>query len=665
MITVVKQEDEADCGACCLLSIIKYYNGNIPLELVKVDTLTTKDGTNFYNLKEAAEKYGFEVIGKKEDLFKYTSPVIAQINQNNLLHFVVIYDVSESFVWIMDPAIGKRKINKSDFNNVFTGYILKLTPIKNIVNYKPKSMFLNLLKNTLKENRILFIKILILTIFICSILLLNTIILNDSISEKDTKLIILIFILLLSKSLITYFKNTLIYKANNNIGSILCSDYIKQVLYLPFKYLQLRKEGDLISRFEDINTIKENVTITIIEGIINLILIICTSSILVIIDKEIFKKIIIITLIITIIVYFYNKKLYQTLEITIDSNTNLVDTLISILSNSWTIKIINKTEYYLKKIKGIITDNNKLNYKLNKKIAFNDLLISSYNESALIIIIIYSIILSKETSDILTFIFINNYFISSVSYFLTIMPNILFFRSAYRRINSIYYLEREKNRSFNFRNGSIKISALTYKIGLNKIFDNFSYEINEGEKILIKGENGSGKSTLLNILFQAVTDYNGRVTINKTDLKDINLDSLRSKISYVNQSQKILPGTIKENIVLDNIIEEERFKTIERLLNLDKIYKTKYNGINSLIKDNFSGGEIQKIILARALYKDFDILLLDEALSEIEPAERKRIIHRICKYYKDKTIIIVSHNKEYYKFDKILFLTTRKEKGLC
>jgi len=192
MITVVKQEDEADCGACCLLSIIKYYNGNIPLELVKVDTLTTKDGTNFYNLKEAAEKYGFEVIGKKEDLSKYTSPVIAQINQNNLLHFVVIYDVNESYVWIMDPAIGKRKINKSDFNNVFTGYILKLAPVKNIVNYKPKSLFLNLLKNTLKENRILFIKILILTIFICSILLLNTIILNDSISYKDTKLIALI-----------------------------------------------------------------------------------------------------------------------------------------------------------------------------------------------------------------------------------------------------------------------------------------------------------------------------------------------------------------------------------------------------------------------------------------------------------------------------------------
>lgn len=665
MITVVKQEDEADCGACCLLSIIKYYNGNIPLELVKVDTLTTKDGTNFYNLKEAAEKYGFEVIGKKEDLSKYTSPVIAQINQNNLLHFVVIYDVNESYVWIMDPAIGKRKINKSDFNNSFTGYILKLTPVKNIVNYKPKSMFLNLLKNTLKENKILFIKILILTIFICSILLLNTIILNDSISEKNTKLIILIIILLLSKSLITYFKNTLIYKANNNIGSILCIDYIKQILYLPFKYLQLRKEGDLISRFEDINTIKENITMTIIEGIINLILIICTCSILVIIDKEIFKKIIIITLIITIIVYFYNKKLYQALEITIDSNTNLVDTLISILSNSWTIKIINKTEYYLKKIKGIITDNNKLNYKLNKKIAFNDLLISSYNESALIIIIIYSIILSKETSDVLTFIFINNYFISSVSYFLTIMPNILFFRSAYRRINSIYYLEREKTRSSDFKNGSIKISDLTYKIGLNKIFNNFSYEINEGEKILIKGENGSGKSTLLNILFQVVTDYNGRITINKTDLKDINLNSLRSKISYVNQSQKILPGTIKENIVLDNIIEEERFKTIERLLNLNKIYKTKYNGFNSLIKDNFSGGEIQKIILARALYKDFDILLLDEALSEIEPAERKRIINKICKYYKDKTIIIVSHNKEYYKFDKTLFLTTRKEKGLC
>ena len=86
---VVRQEDEADCGACCLLSVIKYYNGFIPLEYVKVDTLTTKEGTTFYNLKVAAEKYGFEVSGKREfDLSKIKLPAIAQIKINNFYHFV-------------------------------------------------------------------------------------------------------------------------------------------------------------------------------------------------------------------------------------------------------------------------------------------------------------------------------------------------------------------------------------------------------------------------------------------------------------------------------------------------------------------------------------------------------------------------------------------------
>ena len=187
---VVRQEDEADCGACCLLSVIKYYNGFIPLEYVKVDTLTTKEGTTFYNLKVTAEKYGFEVSGKKEfDLSKIKLPAIAQIKINNFYHFVVIVKIDKDTIILMDPAIGKNKLKLSKFNEMFTGYILELFPISNIVNIKVQSLFLKLLKNVILQNKCLFIKIFVLTLVICLLLIVSTLLVNSIFSLSSFNLI--------------------------------------------------------------------------------------------------------------------------------------------------------------------------------------------------------------------------------------------------------------------------------------------------------------------------------------------------------------------------------------------------------------------------------------------------------------------------------------------
>lgn len=659
---VVRQEDEADCGACCLLSIIKYYDGFIPLEYVKVDTLTTKDGTTFYNLKVAAEKYGFEVSGKKEfDLSKIKLPAIVQIKTNNFYHFVVIVKIDNDMIVVMDPATGKNKLKLSKFKEIFTGYVLELFPISNIVNIKSRSLFLKLLKTVIFQNKSLFIKIFILTLVICAFLIVSSILVNSIFSLSVFNLIVLI-VLIFSKILINYLKNICVFKLNKNLNESLSTDYIKKIFFLPFKYLCLRKEGDLVSRFDDISIIKENISVTIVESIVNFLIIVSTSIMLYILNKMIFMIILVITLFVLLIVYFHNKKMYQNLERTIDSNTSLTDMVISFISNIWTIKIITDIKYYFNKIRDNILDNSNQNYSLNKKIALNELLISSYTELVLILIIVFNSYLKLSVGALLSFIFINNYFISSISYFCSIMPNIMFFKSAYRRINSIYYLNDESYSGLPFISGNISIKNLTYNIGIKKVFNNFSLNINVGDKVLIKGANGTGKSTLLNMIYRIIDDYEGTIKIGGMSISDINVKCLRGHISYVNQNQKLLPGTLLENIILGSELEEDKLKIIERMLNLEKIYQTKYNGINSVIRDNFSGGEVQKIILARALYKNFDILLLDEALSQIDISERKKILQNICEYYKTKTIIMVSHSKEYYKFDKIIFLNNRKEK---
>ena len=132
---IVIQDGIKECGAACLLSIIKYYGGNISLERLLELTKTTKEGTNFYNIKEAANEIGLISKGYKIDeidkLYEIEKPFISQIVQNNYHHFVVIYKIKNDKVTIMDPAKGMIKISIKEFSQISTGYILILEPFKN------------------------------------------------------------------------------------------------------------------------------------------------------------------------------------------------------------------------------------------------------------------------------------------------------------------------------------------------------------------------------------------------------------------------------------------------------------------------------------------------------------------------------------------------------
>ena len=134
-------------------------------------------------------------------------------------------------------------------------------------------------------------------------------------------------------------------------------------------------------------------------------------------------------------------------------------------------------------------------------------------------------------------------------------------------------------------------------------------------------------------------------------------------ISYINQDSGLFEDSIINNIVLNNEIDNNKLDEIIKILNLDEVIKNKERGINTLIKDNFSGGEKQKIIIARCLYKCSDIMVFDEAFSEISSNDRINIINKINDVYRDKTIIYVNHFNDYIKYDQILEIkSTRKDK---
>ena len=200
---IVKQDGYKECGAASLLSIIRYYGGNISINKLVEMTNTDKNGTNFYNLKETASKVGLESIGYKIDDINYIKeikkPLLCQLVNNNYEHFVVIYSVKKNKITLMDPAFGERTITIDEFEKIWTGYVLTFSPIKKLAFYEDKKYLNELIVKTLLTNKIIVYNILFLSIIFtitsCVYTLYFQFILDYVLETKIHNLIVMYFFL--------------------------------------------------------------------------------------------------------------------------------------------------------------------------------------------------------------------------------------------------------------------------------------------------------------------------------------------------------------------------------------------------------------------------------------------------------------------------------------
>lgn len=654
---VIRQEEEKDCGASCLASIVKYYNGYVPLEIIRNDTLTDNNGTNFYNIKMAAIKYGFDVMGYNNE--QIIPPYIVQIKINDCYHFMVIYKITDEYLIVMDPGKGIIKYSKEDFNKIFTGYMLKLIPNGKIVKYDKKNGYLSFLKKLVKNN--------IKNIIVCFILTIIIIILNLSETYLIKEVLIYkvfikeLLIILLIKLSVNWFKNNILIKINKKINIELVNNYISKYFKLSYKYLYLKSSGDIINRIKDLNKIKNYLVNEVVNFSLNLLMMLIVTIILFIINYKLTIVVILIYIMTFIVCKCINKEILKKYNELIYLDNLYMDRVSEYVSKILTINSLNINSFFINKL----NDKSKLVANLNFRVDKLNNYLNIFLEfiGIFVMIIILGMLYRSNLDNIIVYILYYNYFKECVYYFITFNVSYSYLKLVIDRINGVYYLKNyDKSKGLEFKNDDIIINDLSYSYGLNKVFDKINYKIKVGSKVLIKGNNGSGKSTLINILTKNIDDYNGKVSIGY-DIRDISYNSYLEHISYINQDSGLFEDSIINNIVLNNEIDNDKLDEIIKILNLDEVIKNKERGINTLIKDNFSGGEKQKIIIARCLYKCSDIMVFDEAFSEISSNDRINIINKINDVYRDKTIIYVNHFNDYIKYDQILEIKgTRKDK---
>ena len=680
---IVSQDGIKDCGICCLLSVIRFYGGEVPKEYLRELTHTTKEGVSLYNLLEGAKLLGFDAVGltgNLEDIDVNNLPCIVHFIVNkNYKHFVVLYEINlkKQEVTLMDPAKGKKIISFSEFNLLSSKNYLFLKPIKKLPIMLKKNIIYKNIKEIMKENKLTLLLIVILTISYFIINLISSFhfkyILEYSVNYNISKNIfiityIIIFLYIL-KNINNFLRNILLSKWTSIFDLKTTTLTYRELLLLPYLYYKNRTSGEVISRFKDLNTIR-----TYISSLICIISTDLITTIIFFIVMFNYNKKITLILLIPIILYLFftllinknKKKILPSINASTDKTNSYI---IEGISNVDTIKGFHLEKRMIDKF--IIHYKNLLEliYKYNNLIETNNFIKSNINDSFLIIIYLIGGIqvINKKISlsSLIIYQTFFNYFINCFSQITSLIEEYNSYKIALDRVEEIFMIHKDnfKNNYFYLSyklDGDIVISNLNYKVGSKYLFQNLNLTIKKGEKILLSGDSGSGKSTLLKMLLRYIdVDFN-HIKISNIDINHYHLENIRSNITYVTNNEYLFNDTLKNNILLYREIDEEEFQHICSICLVDDIIKNNMTGYDSMIEENgfnFSNGERQRIILARSILRNSNIYIFDEALGGIDITKEKKVLENMFTYLKDKTVIVISHRFNNKKcFNRVLKL---------
>lgn len=661
---VVLQEGNKDCGVCCLLSIIRYYNGNISLNKLMEMTKTTKNGTTFYNLSEAASKIGMASKAYYVDDFNnisvYSCPFISQVIRNGYTHFVVVYKISKDKLLIMDPALGSLYMSREKFLNIWTGYIMMFEKVKILPNYKDEKYINKLLYGLILNNKKIIVNCLLLTLMFCFLTIGYSVYLKvmiDKVLNQDKYLLIVIslifFIVILFRSLTNLFRNQMLSYFNMKVDISLFLNSFKRILLLPYNYYKNKTTGEIISRVNDLSYIKQIISQLLTTVFLDIVLLLFSLVCLYFINSKMFVISFFIAILYMIIIFIYPRfiktKIYESQAEVAKVNSYLVESIsgLETIKGLRCEKMVNdRLESFYTKAQATIFDYNIIS---NGVLFLKDFI---FYVGVLLINYVGCVDVMNgnfTVGSLLTFNTILGYFLNPLQNFIDLADDYVYVKGVFKRANGLYEVKLDDLESKNGLRveGDIIFNNLNFSFnGKEQILKNIKIEFKAKEKILLLGNSGSGKSTLLKIMYKYYDVSRGMVLVNGIDINDFSISDIRDDIIYVSQNETLYTGSIKDNILLNRDIDYKDFLDMCCYLEVDNIIKDNLLGYDFLLEENganISGGERQRIILARALFKKGNVILIDEGLSQMDIDLERRVLKRIFSIFKDKMIIVVSH----------------------
>ncbi|MHA4896209.1 peptidase domain-containing ABC transporter [Pedobacter sp. PWIIR3] len=684
----IRQHDIMDCGAACLASICAYFKLDMPIAVIRQYASTDTKGTNVLGLIEASEKLGLSAKGVKGDfdnLKDIPVPTIAHvIVREQLQHYVVIYGYTDEFIKIMDPGDGElHEMPHEEFKKIWTGVLVLVAPAENFVEgdkkFTVESRFLFLLR----PHRAMLLQVLLGAI-VYTILGLSTSIflqkiIDHVLPDANRNLLNLMGTIMVAIIVIQIFINhsrTLItIKTGQQIDTRLILGYYKHLLRLPQKFFDSMRVGEIISRINDAVKIRSFINEVLVTFAVNIFILIFSFALMFTYYWKLALIMLLIVPLFAVIYYFSNKVNKKTQRKLMENAADLQTQLVESVNSIPTIK-----RFGLEDFANFKTETRFINMLQTVfQSANNSLWIgnaSTFVSSTFTIILLWAgsvFVLDKiiTAGELLSFYSIIGYFMSPVASLIGMNKTLQDARIAADRLFEIMDLDQEavENKSDLTPDmlGNIQFRDVHFRYGTRvSVFEGLNLEIKKGEITAIVGESGSGKTTLLSLMQNLYTLESGSVYIGSYDIQYITNQSLRKIVGVVPQDVHLFAGNVIENIAIGDF-EPDMKRVVQICTELEIIdfIERLPAGFNTFLGENgtnLSGGQRQRIAIARALYRDPEILILDEATSSLD-SESEAHVQNAINLLRDqqKTIIIIAHRlSTIMNADKIAVLQTGK-----
>lgn len=673
------QLEAMDCGSTCLRMVAKFYGRFYSLEYLREISNTGKDGVSLLDLSEAAELIGLKTLAVEADIVQLQDviPKPCIINWGNN-HFVVVYHQDSSKVWIADPAQGKYKLNNDEFIQKWIGedadvensgivLICQSTPDFYTFNGKESQKgSWQYVSNYFKQYKALIFQI-IIGLFLGSTLQLLfpffiKSIVDIGINNNDLSFIALVLIaqliLFISQISVEFIRNWNILHVGSRVNISLLSDFLIKLTKLPFRFFDTKLPGDLIQRFNDHERVQKFLSSTSLISIFSILNLLAFGVVLLFWNKAIFT-IFIIGSLLNIVWVLGFMKWRKSLDIKrFEYNRDNQNSINEMITGMQDIKLFNAEKlkrWSWEKVQAKLFNTETENLKLEQVQRAGALFFNETKNLLIIYLVAQGVLNTTLTLGMLVAIqyIIGqlNMQINQLTEFLKSMQDA---KISLERIGEIHLKENEtvieENNIVFPSEGDIVLENVNFSYGgvnATPNIKNINLSIPNGKITAILGPSGSGKTTLLKILLNLYKPTEGNIKLGELNLLSVNPRLWRSKIGVVMQDGHLFSDSIAKNIALgEEIIDKRKLQQSINIANLQSYIEYLPLGYNTVIGPEGQGlsqGQKQRILIARAVYKEPDFLFFDEATSALDTFNEMLILENLKAAFKNKTIIIVSH----------------------
>lgn len=675
--TYYKQLDKMDCGPTCLRMIAKYHGRNYSLQKLRELCEISREGVSLLGISEAAEKVGFRTIAAKlalDQLKEAELPAILYWRQN---HFVVLFNIKKSKFYVADPAKGIITYSEKEFienwtntKGLSTGIFLLLSPTPQFYELegdKPESLTWSYLMRYLFAYKQLIIQLL-LALCLGSILQLVTPFLTQSvvdigINTRNLNFVYIILIaqvmLFVSSTSVDFIRSWILLHITTRINVSILTDFLTKLMKLPMSFFDTKMTGDIMQRMTDQNRIQTFLTGSTLNTIFSIFNLLIFALVLAYYNVQIFLVFMLGSGIYSIWILLFLKKRrnldYKRFEISAKNQSNTIQ----LISGMQEIKLNGCEQQKRWEWEFIQASLFRFSVKNLALGQYQQAGASFINQAKNILITFLS---AKAVIDgnitlgaMMAIQYIVGQMNSPVEQFLGFIQAFQDARISLERLNDINKMsnEEELDRQWNYTlpaDKSIKLENLTFRYpgaGNEPVLKEINIMIPEGKTTAIVGMSGSGKTTILKLLLKFYQWEKGDIKVGDIRLNAISHKVWRRNCGIVMQDGFIFSDTIANNIAVgENYPDRQKLENAVKMANISDFIESLPNGYNTKIGSEGNGisqGQKQRILIARAIYKDPEYIFFDEATNALDANNERVIMENLNEFFKGRTVVVVAH----------------------